>query len=368
MSRRNAAQTRREVPDAMENQVINRIGQVLLAHKEAKKSWPKVVEAIAEANGNPKKPIIDRRTVERLSKKKEWKNVQLKIPQLIALDTYLIANGEESFLTKERTLIDSIAESFDVNFLIPARRYPGVVEYVVPWWDFRATTRLMRTRLNQLRVRIWHIINDEHWKNGDARIANSPNIAVGSPVANPASEMLLCRMLGIEPYKKCDLDELPFFIVRADRDGNASSAFVRTRKETKHFDAKKRKKLAPELRAFVLDGKMYKSTEQEDYALLVGQRDPETGHVQMVLCGLTGQATYRLARVLQSGHPRDTVPDLQSEQERPPIFVALYKFELGGDDPRGGKIVTSATPVVRPALIHYIDGEWQFDDELIAAD
>ena len=162
----------------MKNQVVNRLSQVLRKYKRRLGSWTKLRAAIAKANDKAPEEMIDRRTLERLCGD-DWDDVQVRIRQLIEVDTFLIARGEESIFTKDRTVIDSIAESLDVNFLIAARKYKGVVDYAVSRWDLRATTRLMRTRLNQLRVRIWDIADTVHWSNGDDRLKNSPNIGIG---------------------------------------------------------------------------------------------------------------------------------------------------------------------------------------------
>lgn len=345
---------------------VSRIGHVLKRRHEALNSWPAVRQEIYEANGQKRDSAIHRRTLVRLASD-EPNSAQLRISQLIALNQYMIWLGEDAFLTKHETLIDSIAESLDVNILIAARKYELLDDLAVSRWDFGAYTRLMLTRLIQLRVRVWEVFDSSLWINNDLRLLDAPNIAIGSPLGNPGSEHLLCEMLGVLPYEKCAVDSLPFFVVRANRDAGNKSAFIRTRKESRKFDAKKKVKLDEEKRAFVVDGKMYKSNDEDDYAMLIAQRRPSDGKVQLVFFGLSGRATHQMGDILQSGQPRETVPPLKSGQKRPPILVALYQVHLSTDAHGEGPVVIGSSPIGEPTLIRYIDDEWQFDEPLDAA-
>ena len=346
----------------MDDHVVDRLKHVLLKHKNRLGSWTRLMDEIADANNRQRDRHIDRRTLERICGD-DIEGVQLRISQLLALDHFFNLNNEGPLLTKSLSPIASIAESFNVNFLVAARFHPALRDDAIARWDLRALTRLMRTQLNGLNIRVWDITGPENWREGDLRIVNSANVAIGSPVVNYATEVLLSRMIGIEPQEKCAVDALPFFIVAAARDKDVQSTFVRARQEAMQIDAKGVGSLEAERRGIVVGGRLYVSTETRDYGLLVAQRNPANGQVQMVLCGLRGQGTYQLARILQSGEPASTLPPLLTGEEHPPILVALYEFTLVPDEHARGRNthrVVSFAPAAGPAFLHHLRGAWHF--------
>lgn len=346
----------------MDDHVIDRLKHVLLKHKDRLRSWTRLMEVIADANNRQPERHIDRRTLERICSD-DIEGVQLRISQLLALDHFFNLNNEGPLLTKSLSPISSIAESFNVNFLVAAKFHPALRDDAIARWDLRALTRLMRTQLNQLNVGVWDITGPDNWRDGDLRIINSANIAIGSPVVNYASEVLLCRMIGVVPKGNCTVDALPFYIVEAGRDHDVESSFVRAREDAMHVDANGIGALDPERRAVVIGGELFASTETRDYGLLVAQRKPDNGQVQMVLCGLRGQGTYQLARILQSGEPTLTLPPLLTGEEHPPILVALYEFTLVPDEDSRGRNthrVVSYAPAAGPAFLHFLRDKWHF--------
>lgn len=346
----------------MDDHVIDRLQHVLLKHKKRLGSWSRLADAIGEANDRRRERHIDRRTLKNLCGEK-IEEVQLRVGQLLALDHFFNLNNEDPLLTKSLSPISSIAESINVNFLLAARDDPARKSEAIARWDLRALTRLMRTRLNSLNMRIWDVEGADSWRKDDQRIANSANVAIGSPVANYASEELLARMVGVAPQEKCGIDTLPFFVVAAARDKDVKSAFVRDRREALHIDAQAVKTLGLEQRGIVLGNQFFATTESRDFALLVAQRSPTSGQAQMVLCGLTGPGTYQLARILQSGQPAQTLPPVHAGEERPPMLVALYELTLVPDEQARGRNthrVVSYAPAAGPAFLHHLRDKWRF--------
>ena len=348
----------------MKDHAVSRLTHVLRTYKDKLGSWSKLAGAIRVANEHRRDRRIDRRTLERICDDNEHETVRLNIGQLIALDRFFMTSNEGSLLSRDDSLIDAVAESLDVNFIVAANYIPALHDEAIARWDLRAITRLLRTRLNQLRVRIWDITGPDNWKVGDARIKHGANIAIGSPVANFASEVILSRMLGLEVGKEYPIEHLPFSIVRAANDKRVKSIFVRSRADAARIDAEVSARLDPEHRALIVGDQMFLSNEDESYALLVAQRDKESGQVQIVLCGLSGPGTYYLARILQGGGPSHSLPKLRSEQH-PPILLTTYKLTMEPDRrDRADGIktcrVVGATPVHGPALIHFVDEDWQF--------
>jgi hypothetical protein len=341
---------------------IQHLVEVLQRHKTRLGSWSQLAQAIHIANNLDNDRRIDRRTLERLCGE-ESASVQLKVGQILALDHWLDLQDEGSLLAKRLSLIDSVRESYNVNFLMAAAYIPEMHTEVIRRWDLRATTRLMRTPLNRLQVGIWDIAGPENWREHDVRIINAANISIASPVASYASQVLMSRMVGVAPDEPVDFEALPFFIAGCERDESLDRSFVRPRSEISKTAYARQLPKNPNKRALVVNGKWYVSNDENDYALLLAQRNPDNGHVQMVLCGLTGQGTYQLARIIQSGQPAETIPALKAGQNHPPIFIAIYRLALrtaGADSGRNGHEVIDGTTVDSPMFIHYIDDEWQF--------
>lgn len=346
----------------MKNYEIQHLVEVLQRHKTRLGSWSQLAQAIYEANNRDKSRRIDRRTLERLCGEGSA-TVQLRVGHLLALDHWLDLEDEGALLTKKRSLIDSVRESYNVNFLIAAEYWEDMQTDVVRRWDLRATTRLLRTPLNRLHVGIWDIKGPENWRDHDVRIINAANISIASPVANHASQVLMSRMIGIAPDTTVDFESLPFFIVGSERDESLNRSFIRPRSEVAKTAYAGQLPEYPGKRALVVNGKWYVGSDEKDYALLLAQRNPDNGHVQMVLCGLTGQATYKLARIIQSGQPPETLPALKSGQAHPPIYFVIYQLTPDAAHSNGGRNGHSAidgTPIDSPKFIHYVDDEWQF--------
>ena len=344
----------------MRDHVVQRLGHVLQKYKESYGSWKRLAEEIEAVNEDDNK--IDRRTLERICGDK-WATVQLKISQLVAIDRFFVYHNEEPLLMKDLTLVDSIVESSDVNFLLAARYADDRRDYVVARLDLRSITRMMRTRINQQRMKIWDINDADNWRKVNTRLNGAANISVGSPVANYASEVLLGQMIGVEPGTDRKASELPFFIVAAEYDEPGGSNFVRTPEEAERVIPDVANQTTPDHRAIVINGQLYASTDQEDYALLVAQRSPDNGHVRVVLCGLTGAGTHHLSEIIEKGHPKEVLPVLRTGQKRPPILAVVYKLLTEPEEDARGRIrreVTSHSVVVGPQFIHYHEDEWQF--------
>lgn len=346
----------------MRSYEIQHLVEVLKRNWTEQGSWSRLAQAIHVANNRDDSRRIDRRTLEKLCGE-EHSSVQLKIDQLLALDHWMELQDEGPLLARRRSLIDSVRESYNVNFLVAAEYWAEMQTDVVRRWDLRATTRLLRTPLNRLHVSIWDIEGPKNWRENDVRIINAANISIGSPVVSHASQALMSRMIGISPNRSVGFESLPFCIVGSERDEQLKRSFVRTRSEMSRSPYAAQLPKTPDKRALVVDGKWYLSSKDEDYALLLAQRNPENGHVQMVLCGLSGWGTYKLARLLQSGQPSETMPALKPGQKHPPIFITIYRLAQSADSDRAGSnghAVIDGVAVDSPKFIHHVDGEWQF--------
>ena len=347
----------------MDEIVVSKLRRTLKVHHDQIQSWSRLATAIYHANDRRASSTIDRRTLERLCGS-ACESVSLKLGQLAALDTYFIAKGEGPLFARQDSLLDIVAESPAVNFFVATKYHPALNTEVVSRWDLRGITRLLRTQLAPLELKIWDVLDPADWSKLKTSAEYEAKIGIGSPIASCASEALLAEMVGVQPEKKCPLDRLPFFLVGSEKDTKVKSAFVRGRS-----DARKRHPLALEgvdatSRALVVEKEIFVQTREEDYALLVAQRHPRERQIHVVLCGLTGPSSYELAKTLQQGWPPLRLPELQKNQEHPPILTAVFKMAIDWgtgkqDPPRETRKVTASCPVGGPTLFHFVDGEWK---------
>lgn len=347
---------------AWRNDEFQRVSEALQRHRARLGSWPRLAAAIHQANDFDEDRRIDRRTLERLCSK-DAHQVSLKISQLLALDRYFAVMNEGSILVRQKSLIDSVCESHAVNLLLPVKYVVTMSADVVSRWDFAATTRLLRTRISRLQINLWDIAEPANWSENDPRMLNAAVISVGSPVANEASERLMASMTGVEPHAEPDLRRLPFYIVGTARDDDVESSFIATPQQAAMSRRGRPKDIPPGMRALVFKDNWHVSNDQEDYALLLAQRSPVNGQVRMVLCGLTGQGTFQLARILRNGEPAETLPPLREGQKHPPILVACYRMMLAPkreNSSHNEDRVISYAAVDSPCFVHHVDGDWQF--------
>ena len=343
----------------MQDNMILHLTEALRRHKARLGSAAKLAESVHIANDYNADCRVDRRALERLCQNNVG-SVQLRLDQIEALDRWLRAEGEKPLLAKRRSLVDSIWESYDINFLIASKFLEDWQTDVISRWDLRATTWLLRTPLNQRRVGIRDISGQDSWDEEEEHLEDAANIAIASPVANFASTAIMSRMIGISPHRKVHYSELPFFIVGQKRDEKLDLSFIRPRSE---LDGTKDAHLLPEsrdMRALVINGKSYRNNSREEYALILAQRIPKQSHVQLVLCGLTGRGTYQLARIIQSGEPAEILPPLESNQEHQPIFMVVYRLEFDSAWDSGPRdSVVEFTAVDGPRLLREVNGQWQ---------
>lgn len=136
-------------------------------------------------------------------------------------------------------------------------------------------------------------------------------------------------MIGVNPFESCPIERLPFFVFGIEQPIEAPSAFIRTLDEVKQIPAYSGK-LGPLNRGIVVGQKVYTiKNRNEDLALLVAHRHPKEKQTHAVLCGLSGPATYALAKCIQRGRVDRTLPEL-GEEVLTPILVAVVQVQIAG--------------------------------------
>lgn len=350
-------------PVSRDEYVISRLRQVLSRHKE-KSTWRQISNAILEANGGEGNVTVDRRTLPLICSDDEFDQVRLSLAQLIALDKYFVFSDEGPLFARNRSLVDSIAESSAVAFYVAAKYHKALYSDAVSGFDVRAIMTLLRTRLGRLDIRINDISEPKDWHKAKAGSELIANVAIGSPIANDASDALLSSMLGFGVTKKTRSERLPFFIVRRSRERGFTSGFVRTKLHAVRRNATDAERITKEERALVIEDRVFVCSDRIDYALLVAQRNPEGGHVRTVLSGLTGLGTLELARILRGGGPMIELPELRRKEKHPPILAAVYKLTVEGrrskvKNARESRRIAGSTPIYGPLFLNHSDGAWR---------
>jgi hypothetical protein len=180
----------------------------------------------ANVNADPKGKI-DSRTLERLALDPE--GVQLTQNNLIALHNYFTTLGEPLHLRpifEKKGVLHCMAESEKIIFLLGAK--PGHDERNdISGWDVLCMAELLAklgAHKAQLKDEIVTVFLDleatlagvekEDWYTSLAK-PNHTFVAVGSPKASNAAEVMLATMMGVMPFQPPDLDygiknSLPF--------------------------------------------------------------------------------------------------------------------------------------------------------------
>ena len=350
-------------PVSRDEYVISRLRQVLRRHKE-KSTWRQISKAILEANGGVGNATVDRRTLPLICSDDQFDQVRLSLAQLIALDKYFVFSNEGPLFARSRSLADSIAESSAVAFYVATKYHAALCTDAVSAHDLRAITTLLTTGIGRLAIRINDISDMRDWHKAKAGSEMIANVAIGSPIANPASDAMLSNMLGFSVNKNTRIDRLPFFIVRRRGERSRTSGFVRTKLDAVRRNAAAAQGITKDERALVIDERVFICNDRNDYALLVAQRNPNGGHVNTVLAGLSGLGTLELARKLRAGGPMIELPELRPKEKHPPILAAVYELTVEGRRSKAKKALETrryagSAPVYGPSFLNHSDGAWR---------
>ncbi len=358
------------------NAVVSRIPRLVQRLKDECGSWDNVSDELRRINGGGKAPTIERRILPRLADEKKVGKTRLSIHQLICLDRAFAERDEPPLFVRDQTLLDTIAESEKVDFLVSTRFHDDLQTDAVSGWDLDAITNLLGTELGRRKIGLTKFVQNQPVEVERNRRERCAVIGVGSPIANEASDRMLMRMLDMDKInKRTKVTELPFFIIGRDvQDAKVKSGFVRKPLAALAKGAEGAQLIDPRYRALVVDQRAYVCDQKIDYAMLVAQRNPDGGDVWAVLAGLSGPGTHQLAKILAEEKLTTTLPPLTKGLRHPPILVCVFELALEGrawpsrqsSKGKPGKRVTSDTRRVLtsiaadpPRLFRFEDGAWR---------
>jgi hypothetical protein len=247
--------------------------------------------------------------------------VSLTLAELRAIDRYLEPFGEglaRNPIFEKPDILQSIAATGDILFLLGAK--PDEEPYF-SLWDVISMAEIQRrlyfySRSIHLDLHYVQLSTPDTVTQGvrPAMIESCAEhlegrrsvVCIGSPRANHATEVMLARMFGVEPFKQTAVHHprVPFHFVWAEP-LPLDSAFAVPAAEIAEVDAGVAdlasrdgcRALRVERQAFLAElpaGSSYTS-----YAITAVQRRPN-GAVWVVISGISGPSTYAAARALAS--------------------------------------------------------------------
>jgi hypothetical protein len=294
--------------------------------------------------------LVRHRTLKNIVENPE--GVSFTLDLLKALDIYFTPRGEslrDKPIFEKRSVLECLVETRKVTFLLGAKPLREARRNDLSRWDTRSLAHLL-SEACKFDLRIEYDIEDVLLKKPmDARRAESEKwhallednersvVAIGSPAACLASEMMLAEMFGAVPFQTPPLglparERKPFYFSWPPAITPAhQSAFALTWNGLQGYDASKASLVRRnQAAAFVLGSEVYtvptKGTRWEMYGVIAAQRR-SAGNVWLVISGLTGPATYAAAQMVK--HASFELP--QGRDDHGPVLWQPVKSTIVAD-------------------------------------
>jgi hypothetical protein len=328
----------------MSNNLHVRLAGVIQREIELAGNANRLARIINQANAAAGTGLeVGRKTLSGLAEGGEHTNLTLKL--LRALDVYLAPKGEglhDRSVFEKRGILECLVETRNLSFLLGSKPRPKARRNDLSRWDTRSMAELLReaSRFNvhmdfETEDVLWKTPMDgrraqaEHWYRllGDSRRSL---VSIGAPLANHASEVLLSKLFGVEPFvpptvRMLVKAPLPFYFAWPPKStGRYRSAFALTWRELEVFDAKVARAVrSNRSSAFVLDGKVHEVEMDAGrwmmHGVIAAQRR-SAGNVWLVVSGLTGPATHAASELVKR-----VVPELPSTpgEDSPVLWVPI---------------------------------------------
>jgi hypothetical protein len=295
-----------------------RLARILRQEAEKQHGFDPLAKAIWKANGEQEGFSIDRRKLRRIANDPE---VKLSVKELIVLDHYLALKGEglaEKPILEKTSVRESLEDRKDVCFVIGSRMNERDRVSDLRRWDCRAMSLLLHdlgkfTSGLQIgfedapRNTPYNMLGQEKWYNHVQQEHGPSVIAIGSPRACMATEVLLAKMFGVPRFTKANDSphRLPFYFVWSDTETHYPSSFAKTPDGI----ARQNPRLAQEVKAgkawaFQLGDNLLKvrrdwRNPSKMYGVIAAQRQ-YGGQVHLAVAGVSGPATVAAATMVKA--------------------------------------------------------------------
>ena len=265
---------------------------------------------------------ISHRTLRKIAERPE--TVSLTLNVLTALDAYFAPLGEslqEKPIFEKKGILECLVEKRKVSFLLGSRPRLAARRNDLSRWDTRSLAELL-SQACRFDMHVDYEIEDvilstpmnaqkaaaEKWHQVLADDTRSL-VAIGSPRACLASEVMLARMFGATAFQApvpsvAAKNQMPFFFAWPPHlSRHLRSAFALSWRELKALDEPAAQAVMQnKASAFVSNSKVYTvavgGNQWEMYGVIVAQRR-SAGNVWLVISGLTGPATYAAATLVK---------------------------------------------------------------------
>ena len=281
----------------------------------------RLAHLINEANSQAgSKLTVDRRTL--LKIRDMPGKVSLTLNILTALNEYFRQRGEGLHklpILATRGLVEPLFDAERLVFMLGAKPRPAERRVDLSRWDALALAGLVR-EASRFDRRHEFDIEDVLWRHPVDRSAiktekwysllemeRTSVISIGSPLAALSSEVMLARMLKVEPFVRPRFSTklpLPFYFVWPPKASRSfHSAFGLTWRELADFKQLAQAVKTNRTAAFILNGSPHVTpTDGKSWTMfgIIAAQRRACGSVWLVVSGLAGPATLAAARLVKS--------------------------------------------------------------------
>lgn len=295
---------------------------------------------------------IDRRKLKHLAESSD--DTRLTFSELHTLDTFLRRKGHGglSQIFRATDLLQAIADLPKVTFLIgfkPEASESGARTWI-SHWDLRSVKTLLEALYRYKSSQRLHVNLEEvplskapsletlksagWFKSTQIEESGQSLIAIGSPKACHASEILLSKMFDVPPFQEAGTavrTDLPFqFEWTKEQLQDTPSSFAYSREPPRSVPSEFERFTSFSLR-FVnkVFEVAFEKDKWDDYGVIVVQRRAN-GSFFVVCAGLSGPATFAAARVLATGQL--ALPQFQNDPSNLKPIVHVVKAAVRRGD------------------------------------
>jgi len=329
--------------------------QLLAKLKSIEGGWLPLSKAIDAANpqaSHNRQHIIDKGTLRRLC---EGRDPQLSLSHLKAIDNYL---GQHNLpRLSQRPLFEHTISPLSlfphgsrIAIVVGARYLEKARTEVISRHDVRAmshfyTHPIVRdcfTHHHDILKRVPLHLNFERsrddWSRLLERIDTQNIVTIGSPLANRATEHLLCEITGAKPFEKSLSRPLPVRFLMPSANGFRSAFFVtpndlqrlRPKPDLNGFDPERN-------RAIIVGEQVFLSKDEqvqqrgEVYSVLLMARARQNRGVHACVIGTSGPATVGLATLMTADNALDcpSLPLRGAARSADRVLIAVIRTQVG---------------------------------------
>jgi hypothetical protein len=356
-------------------------------YEKCNKSWYNLETFIKDANGG--KLIVGRKKLQRLVEKPADDKISFRIEELRAIDNALPYEQSLCSLplfTRVENFLDHFKSHDGLTVVVGSAYLPSLNAEAVNHWDVQSFGELLNSNeVTRKKVKLeeaFHRGNNcdkilKEKKDDWIRCMDSDDsvLALGTPFVCHGTEILLAKMFGVKPFqppRASDKLSLPFYFIwpnAAHRRGIDKCAFLLEKSVYEKHYPKDTDRITRDDRAFVINGKLYKSSRYGTcYGLVVAQRQISQDRFFCTVIGTNGPTTFGATKVITDSLIDKALPPI-TDDEIQPVVITVVKTEVGQSDDRDGgddkqedrKLLKWA--VEEPILIWtYRDGNWTLQD------